>query len=115
MSKFEVVHMDDAMEFLYSIEEGARDNILYRISRAKSKIDPKFFKKLDSVFWEFRCEHKRLQYRLLAFWHKRGNTSALVITTHGFIKKTEKLPLKELKRAYETRRIFLDNEKETKR
>lgn len=114
MNKFEVIHAEEALEFLYSIEESARNKILYNITRAKSRIDPKLFKKLDSIFWEFRTEHKKLQFRMLAFWHKTGQTPSLVITTHGFIKKSDRVPLKELGKAYEIRRKFLDNEKETK-
>jgi phage-related protein len=111
--KFEVVHLTEALEFLYEIDPAAYRKIIYNISRAQDKIDPRLFKKLDSVFWEFRTEHKKLQYRLLGFWHKRDDSIALVITTHGFIKKTEKVPAKELAKAHERRKQFLRDEEQT--
>jgi phage-related protein len=111
--KFEVVHLAEALEFLTEIDAGANRKIIYNICRAQDKIDPKLFKKLDSVLWEFRTEHKKLQYRLIAFWHKRNDSITLVITTHGFIKKTEKVPAKELAKAHERRRQFLRDEEQT--
>ena len=39
------------------------------------------------------------QYRLLAFWDKTKEVDTLVIASHGFIKKTDKTPAKEIERA----------------
>lgn len=44
-----------------------------------------------------------MQYRLLAFWDKVNGTDTLVIATHGFIKKTQKTPSKEIAKAEEIR------------
>lgn len=40
-----------------------------------------------------------LQIRLLAFWDRTSKTEKLVIATHGFIKKVDKVPGKEIERA----------------
>ena len=45
-----------------------------------------------------------LQYRLLAFWDK--NRKSLVIATHAFIKKTQKTPLQEIKKAEKIMRKY---------
>lgn len=61
-------------------------------------IDVRGFKKLKGTdIWEFRVEYESNAYRLLAFWDKR--TKSLIVATHGFIKKTQKTPQKEINRA----------------
>lgn len=101
MLKFEVEFLEEATDFLAIIDEKARDKIIYNIDKAKSANDPKVFKKLDKDLWEFRAESKKLQYRLIAFWDKRNGKNTLVICTHGFIKKADKVPIKELTKARE--------------
>lgn len=106
-AKFEVLLLRSVIEFFDEIDPGAHKKLLYNIHQARNKLDPRLFKKVDSVFWEFRAEHKRMQYRVLAFWHRRGNELSLVVATHGFIKKTDKLPGRELDRAYAIRTKYL--------
>lgn len=94
--KFEIRVLEPADEFLSLIDVRAKRKILDNIERVKFNLDPKFFKKLDSIIWEFRTEHNRIQYRLLAFWDKRGGETTLVVATHGFIKKQTRLLAKKL-------------------
>jgi phage-related protein len=57
--------------------------------------DNELFKKLEGTeIWEFRTLYNNIKYRLLAFWDTEEET--LVIATHGFIKKTQKTPAKEI-------------------
>jgi len=56
-------------------------------------------KKLQNDIWEFRTKYGGLQIRLLAFWDKSDNKETLVIATHGFLKKVDKVPAKEIDRA----------------
>ncbi|HEX9650050.1 MAG TPA: hypothetical protein VGA21_05785 [Cyclobacteriaceae bacterium] len=51
--------------------------------------------------------------RLLAFWDKTDNKKTLVIATHGFIKKVDKVPANEIERAVRIRERYFD--KKTKR
>ena len=51
------------------------------------------------------------QFRMLAFWDKTQN--ALVIATHGFIKKSQKTPLKEIEKAEQIMRKYYMNLKYT--
>ena len=67
--------------------------------------DPELFKKLTGEIWEFRTLWKNLHYRLLAFWDNEDGR--VVITTHCFIKKTAKIPLKELEKAMEMRNEYI--------
>ena len=52
---------------------------------------------------------KGIQYRLLAFWDTDAET--YVVATHGFIKKTQKTPRKEINKAETIRRIYFETKK----
>ena len=94
--KFEVIILEEVWEFLDTLDEKAREKIFYNIDKSKYVNDPELFKKLDDDIWEFRTLYQGLKYRLLAFWDKTDTENTLVISTHGFIKKSIKL-LKNLK------------------
>lgn len=73
--------------------------------KAKYVLDPKLFKKLEGTdIWEFRTKYDGIQYRLLAFWDT--STNSLVVATHGFIKKVQKTPKQQIKRAEEIRTLY---------
>lgn len=48
------------------------------------------------------------QIRLLAFWDKTANKETLVVATHGFIKKVDKVPAKEIERAVNLRKKYFE-------
>ena len=100
IEKFKVIFYKDALEFLQRVESKTREKIVYNIDKARYTLDPKLFKKLTGTdIWEFRTFYKGKQYRLLAFWDKTKEVDTLVIASHGFIKKTDKTPIKEIERA----------------
>ena len=96
---FEVEFLQEAIDFLEKIDKSAREKIIYNIRKAQIINDPVLFKKITNEIWEFRTLHKKLQYRLFAFWNKTGNRETLVIATHGIVKKTQKTPKKEIEKA----------------
>lgn len=57
--------------------------------------------------WEFRTSWQGMAYRLFAFWDKDGET--LVVATHGLVKKTQKTPKSEIKRAQAIRKEYLES------
>jgi len=107
--KFEVVFLEEAIEFLDELDEKSREKILYNIDKARYVNDPKLFKKLTSLIWEFRTLYQKKQYRILAFWDKEDDLETLVVTTHGFVKKTSKVPKKEIQKAEEIRKNYFDD------
>ena len=113
-SKFDVVFLEDARKFLLELDDKTRIKILYNIDKAKLLNDPKLFKKLTSEIWEFRTKYNSRQYRLLAFWDKGDNVETLVISTHGFVKKVDKVPSNEIGRAEQLRKAYLDQMKTRK-
>jgi phage-related protein len=64
---------------------------------------------LQDDIWEFRTKYTALQIRLLAFWDKTDGKETLVVATHGFIKKTDKVPKSEIERAMKIRKRYFEN------
>ena len=85
--KFQVQFLEEAVEFLESLDEKARDKVIYNIQKARFSNDKELFKKLQDEIWEFRTLFNRNHYRLFAFWDKTGQKETVVISTHGLIKK----------------------------
>ncbi len=97
---FDVRFLQDADSFLDTLEQKAKEKILYNIKKSIVTNDVKLFKKLKSTeIWEFRTLFNNTQYRLLAFWDKRNGQQTFVICTNGFIKKTQETPKQEIARA----------------
>ena len=108
LSRFEIEFLEDAREFLAKIDIKTRNKILFNIDKARITNDPVLFKKLDTEIWEFRTKYNKQHYRLLAFWDKRNNKNTLVICTHGFIKKTDKVPKGEIERAKQMMKMYFE-------
>lgn len=47
---------------------------------------------------------------LLAFWDRSDKIDTLVVCSHGIIKKTDKVPSKEIMKAEKLRENYFDNE-----
>jgi phage-related protein len=101
--------MEEANEFIAELDSKAIKKIFYNIDLAEQTNDPKLFKKLQNDIWELRTKFSGLQIRLLAFWDKSDNKETLVIATHGFIKKVDKVPSNEIDRAERLRDKYFRN------
>lgn len=104
--KFKVLLLGDVWDLLDTLDEKIKNKILYNIDKSKYVNDPGLFKKLDDQIWEFRTKYKRKHYRMLAFWDKTDNVETLVVATHGIIKKTSKVPKKEIERAKSIMQLY---------
>jgi len=111
--KFRVGFLEEAKEFLDSLEEKTRAKIVYNIWKSRSTNDKELFKKLQDEIWEFRTKYNKIYYRLFAFWDKTDKEDTVVISTHGLIKKTDKIPKSEIEKAERLRKEYL-NEKNKK-
>ena len=109
--KFEVQFLEEASNFLDTLEPKAREKIIYNIWKARFTNDKELFKKLNGEIWEFRTLFKRTFYRLFAFWDRSDNTETVVISTHGIIKKTGKIPKSEIEKAERIRNLYFDQKK----
>jgi phage-related protein len=109
MGKFNVELLSDAVEFMDNLDDKTRDKIYYNIRKAQSTQDNELFKKLNDNIWEFRTLYNGKAYRLFSFWDTTNDSATLVIATHGILKKTQKTPKKEIKKAEEIRTGYLNN------
>ncbi|WP_418976919.1 type II toxin-antitoxin system RelE/ParE family toxin [Barnesiella intestinihominis] len=108
--RIKIAFMDAAREFVSSLPEKAQKKITYNLLKVEGgEIDKELFKKLEnSDIWEFRTLFNGVCYRLFAFWDTE--IEALVVATHGIVKKTQKTPKKEIEKA-EKLRIEYFNDK----
>ena len=98
-AKFDVLFLEDAVQFLDSLDVKARDKIIYTITKARFSNDKELFKKISDEIWEFRTLFNKTYYRLFAFWDKRQKQNTTVVITNGFIKKSQKTPRVEIEKA----------------
>lgn len=71
-------------------------------------VPAKFFKKLiDTEVWECRIRWESNIYRLFCFFDRDNK----VVITHGFTKKTQKTPQREIDRAMRYRKEYFTRSK----
>lgn len=103
--KFEIIYLEEALDFLVSLDKKVQDKIAYNITKCQYVVDSELFKKLGNTeIWEFRTRYKGNQYRLFAFWDTMRD--CLVVATHGIVKKTQKTPIKEIEKAEAIRKQY---------
>lgn len=106
---FGIELLPEAVEFLETLDDKSREKIYYNIKKAQFVTDNELFKKLNDFIWEFRTLYNGKAYRLFSFWDKTEGKETLVIATHGILKKAKKTPSKEVEKADEIRKQYLDN------
>lgn len=109
MRYFETRFMEEADEFIAGLNSKAVKKVFYNIDLAEQTNDKRLLKKLQNDIWEFRTNYGGLQIRLLAFWDKSDDKMNLVIATHGFIKKVDRVPVNEIYRAMRLREKYYAN------
>ena len=102
---FDVLLSDEAKTFLKSLDLKVQKKIAYNIQKSREVNDPRILKKLNEEIWEFRTRYQNLQIRLLAFWDPK--IKSLIICSHGFIKKSQKVPKGELEKAMKIKNEYL--------
>ena len=107
--KFRVDFLEEAIEFLGGLDEKSRDKVIYNIWKSRSVNDKELFKKLQGEIWEFRTKFNKTYYRLFAFWDKTDKVNTVVVSTHGIIKKTDKIPTSEIEHAESLRDQYFEN------
>lgn len=107
--KFEVVFLEEAIEFINRLDSKSRNKVFYNIDKAKFVNDPKLFEKLEGEIWYFRTKFLTLQYRVYAFWDKTDNIETLVVATHDVVKKSNKAPKSEIEKAERIRQEYFNN------
>ncbi len=113
-ANFDIELLPEAIVFLEALDDKTKEKIYYNIKKAQFVSDNELFKKLNEFIWEFRTLYKNKAYRLFSFWDKTQGNGTLVIATHCILKKTQKTPPKEIKKAEEIRKQYLENKRKKK-
>lgn len=108
--RFSVVLLKSARDFIFGLDLKTQTKIYSVLDKASYVNDPKLFKKIQNEIWEFRIQAKSLQIRLLAFWDKRNEEHTLVISTHGIVKKKDKVNKNEIDKAINDRKQYFENQ-----
>lgn len=109
--RIKIAFMDAAREFVSSLPEKVQKKITYNLLKVEGgEMDKELFKKLEnSEIWEFRTLFNGICYRLFAFWDTE--MEALVIATHGIVKKTQKTPKREIEKTERLRKEYFNSKK----
>lgn len=108
IERFKIEVLEEAAEFLDSLDEKARDKVIYNIHKARYTNDKELFKKLSGEIWAFRTLYNKTYYRLFAFWDKSEKEDTIVISTHGYVKKTNKIAKSEIEKAERIRNQYFE-------
>ena len=96
-------------DFYNPLQQKVKDKVDYvlQIIISVERVSTKFFKHLDDGIYEIRVEYKSNIYRIFSFF----DDGKLIILLHGFQKKTQKTPRKEIERAKTLRKEYDENKK----
>lgn len=106
-----IILSDGAKAFIKLQPFKAQQKIYYNIFKVEGGVmDKELFKKLEnSEIWELRTLFNGICYRLFAFWDTEAE--ALVVVTHGIVKKMQKTPKKEIEKADKIRQEYFNTKK----
>ena len=95
-------------EFLDTLSDKQVEKVLWvlRIIRDVDFVPKEYLKKLVNTddIWEIRVKSGSNIFRILGFFHK----NKIIILTNGFMKKTQKTPLKEIKLAQNRKKEYME-------
>ena len=101
--------LDEATSYFDEIDEKIKAKFFKSFEKVESGHKGDWFKHLEDEIWEFRERDSSKFYRIFAFWDKTDNKETLVLATHGFIKKVDKVPANEINRALRLRENYFNN------
>lgn len=98
---------DHFWEFYNVQTPGVQEKIDYvlHVVMSMERIPQKFFKHVEDGIFEIRIKTGSDIYRVFCFFDE----GKLVILLHGFTKKTQKLPRKQITKAKQLRRAYYEH------
>lgn len=101
---YEVILLQEAREYLDALEvrhQAKVESVLAHLALKGPNLHRPHADVARGKIRELRCGLGRLEHRLLYFFNGRQ-----AVVTHGFLKKTDKLPVRELARAERIHEIY---------
>lgn len=95
------------MDFYNPLPQKVKEKVDYvlQIVISVQKISTKFFKHFEDGIYEIRIEVGSNIYRIFSFF----DDDKLVVLLHGFQKKTQETPKKEIEQAKKLRRMYYED------
>ena len=104
-----------AEDYILKQNEKIQNKFLLAFDKTQAGYKGKWFEKLKNSdgIYEFRQSDHQKFYRVFAFWDS-GEQETLLIGTHGFDKKSNKTPPKEIKKAESIKKKYFDSKNHDK-
>jgi len=106
--EIEIVFLEEAEHYFGVLPEKVKDKFTYNFTKTILGYKGEWFEKLKSTsgLFEFRVRDEVKFYRIFAFWDGTGTEKTLIVATHGFDKKSNKTPPKEIAKAEQIKKNY---------
>lgn len=105
----EVRLLKEVEDYFFAQRDKVQEKFLKIFEKTEMGIKGEWFEKLkssDGIF-EFRYRDHQKFYRVFVFWDSEDKTT-LILGTHGFDKKSNKTPPKEIKKAEQIKKKYFE-------
>lgn len=99
----------EAIGYFESLPDNIQSKFFKSFDKTKDGLKGKWFKYIGNDIWEFKERDHQKFYRMLAFWDKTGEKETLIVATHGFDKKTNKTPQRQINKATFIKQNYFKN------
>ena len=109
--EIEVVFLEEAEGYFGELPNKVKDKFTYNFTKTLLGYKGEWFEKLQSTtgIFEFRVRDEVKFYRIFAFWDGAGAEKTLIVATHGFEKKSNKTPSKEIAKAEQIKKKYFNS------
>lgn len=109
--EIEIYFLSEAENYFNNLPQKIKDKFTISFTKTKAGYKGDWFSKLnnsDGIF-EFRQRDSEKFYRIFTFWDGSGDNKTLIVATHGFNKKKNKTPAKEIRKAEEVKKNYFNS------
>lgn len=107
MVKYDLELTEEAVGFITELDSATQKKILKTLDKIKKGVFGNYYSKMSGTdgLYECRVDTKDHWLRFLTKHHK-ADDGTIIIVLHGFKKKENKIPLKEIKKAERIYEVF---------
>lgn len=102
--------LKEAESYFFAQSDKVQEKFLKLFDKTEMGFKGKWFEKMTSSDGTFEFKHSDYQkfYRILAFWDS-NDEKTLILAMHGFDKKSNKTPAKEIKKAEQIKKDYFES------
>ena len=110
MRYFVTRFLEEADDFVSKLDQKSANKVFYNIDLAE-QTTRNYSKNLKGKYGSSGVNIWETKIDFFSFWDKTEKTESLVLATHGFVKKTQKVPQKEIDKAERIRQEYFKRKK----